>query len=74
MASLGWGGLLFAYAFCGIFANLVSLALLPAATVSLGASGAVFGLFTVSVLARLSWRDLDWRKLVEVAVLGDFVL
>ena len=70
---LGWGGILLAYAFCGIVANLVSLVVLPAATVSLGASGAVFGLFAVSILTRLSWRDLDWRKVVEVAVLGDFV-
>ena len=42
---LGWGGLLLAFAFCGISANLASLVLLPTATVSLGASGAVFGLF-----------------------------
>ena len=69
---LGWVGLLLSYAFCGVAANLASLVLLPAATVSLGASGAVFGLFAVSVLARLSWRDLDWRKVVEVAVLGQF--
>ena len=69
---LGWVGLLLSYAFCGVAANLVSLFLLPAATVGLGASGAVFGLFAVSVLARLSWRDLDWRKVVEVAVLGQF--
>ena len=33
---LGWGGLLFSFAFCGILANLASLALLPAATVSVG--------------------------------------
>ena len=58
--------------FCGALANLASLALLPRSTVSLGASGAVFGLFSVSVLARLSWRTLDWRKVVEVAVLGEF--
>ena len=70
---LGWGGLFFSYAFCGVVANLVSLLLLPAATVSLGASGAVFGLFAVSTLAKLSWRELDWRKLVEVTVLGEFV-
>ena len=41
---LGWGGLLFSYVFCGVLANLLSLAMLPAATVSLGASGAIFGL------------------------------
>ena len=69
---LGWVGLVLSYAFCGVAANLASLVLLPASTVSLGASGAVFGLFAVSVLARLSWRDLDWRKVVEVAVLGQF--
>lgn len=71
---LGWGGLLFAYAFCGVVANFVSLVLLPANTVSIGASGAVFGLFVVSILSRLSLRDLDWRKIVEAGVLGQFVL
>lgn len=71
---LGWIGLLFAYSFCGILANLVSLVMLPAATVSLGASGAVFGLFAVSICSRLAWRDLDWRKLCEVLVLGEFVV
>jgi len=71
---LGWFGLLFAYCFCGVVANIVSLALLPAATVSLGASGAVFGLFAVSVLSRLSWRSLDWRRVVELTVLGEFTV
>jgi membrane associated rhomboid family serine protease len=70
---LGWVGLLFAYAFCGVVANLISLALLPARTVSLGASGAVFGLFAISTLGKLSWRNSDWRNLVELGVLGDFV-
>jgi membrane associated rhomboid family serine protease len=69
----GWVGLLFSFAWCGILASLVSLWLLPSYTVSIGASGAVFGLFTVSMLAKLSWKDLDWRKIVEVAVLGEFV-
>ena len=71
---LGWGGLLFAYVFCGVLANLVSMLCLPVGTVSLGASGAVFGLFTVSVLSRFSLRDLDWRSVVEVLVLGEFVV
>ena len=71
---LGWGGLVLSYAFCGVLASLASLLLLPTATVSIGASGAVFGLFAVSTLTKLSWRELyDWRKLVEVAVLGEFV-
>jgi len=71
---LGASGLLFTFCFCGILANLVSLVMLPPNTVSLGASGAVFGLFTVSVMARLSPRELDWRKLIEVLVLGEFVV
>lgn len=71
---LGWGGLLFSYAFCSVFASLASLLLLPANTVNVGASGAIFGLCSVSVLTKLSWREvLDWRKVTEVAVLGQFV-
>lgn len=63
------------YAFCGIFSSLASIALLPKYTVSIGASGAVFGLFAVSVLSKLSWRDLfNWRKVVEVAILGEFAV
>jgi len=69
----GWGGLLFSFIFCGILANLVSLALLPPNTVSIGASGAVFGLFTVSIFSRLSLSGLDWRKAVEIIILGEFV-
>lgn len=72
---LGAFGLVFSYLFCGVVSNLVSLATLPTNTIGLGASGAVFGLFSVSVFSRLSWRDLsDWRKLVEVGVLGQYVV
>lgn len=71
---LGWGGLLLAYVFCGVLASMASLMFLPKSTVSIGASGAVFGLFAVSTLTKLSRRELfDWRKVVEVAVLGEFV-
>ena len=70
---LGWGGLLLSYAFCGVLASMASLMLLPRSTVSIGASGAVFGLFAVSTFTKLSWRELfDWRKLVEMAVLGEY--
>jgi membrane associated rhomboid family serine protease len=70
----GWGGLIFSFAFCGILSSLVSLFMLPRYTVSIGASGAVFGLFAVSTLGKLSWSELfNWRKLVETAVLGEFV-
>jgi membrane associated rhomboid family serine protease len=72
---LGSTGLIFSYIFCGVVANIISLLMLPKYTVSLGASGAVFGLFSVSILSRLSsWRDIfDWRKIIEVGVLGQFV-
>jgi len=72
---LGTVGLLFSYIFCGVMANFISLAMLPKNTISLGASGAVFGLFSISIFSRLSWGDvLDWRKIIEVGVLGQFVV
>jgi len=72
---LGPIGLAFSYIFCGVVANFVSLAMLPKNSVSFGASGAVFGLFSVSIFSRLSWRDIfDWRKIVEIGVLGQFVV
>lgn len=42
-----------------------------AVTVSVGASGAIFGLFAVSVLTRLK---MDLRRLLEAAILGNFVV
>ncbi|KAL4193973.1 hypothetical protein AMTRI_Chr05g56860 [Amborella trichopoda] len=59
------------YLLTGAGANLVSLLILPRNAVSLGASGAVFGLFAVSVLVKMSW---DWRKILEVLILGQFVI
>ena len=66
----------------GVGAGLASYIMLPkvaggvlgmggAATVSLGASGAVFGLFAISVLTKLRF---DFRKLLEAVILGQFVI
>ncbi|XP_028781262.1 rhomboid-like protein 11, chloroplastic isoform X1 [Neltuma alba] len=59
------------YILTGAGANLVSWLVLPRSAVSVGASGAVFGLFTISVLVKISW---DWRKILEVLILGQFVI
>ncbi|KAK6927396.1 Peptidase S54, rhomboid domain [Dillenia turbinata] len=59
------------YILTGAGANLVSWLLLPRNAVSVGASGAVFGLFAISVLVKMSW---DWRKILEVLILGQFVI
>jgi len=70
---LGGFGLLVAYLVCGVCSNLASLFLLSATTMSLGASGAVFGLFTVAVMSRLSVRYFSWRSMIEAVVFGYFV-
>lgn len=59
------------YLVTGAGANFVSWLILPRTVVSVGASGAVFGLFAVSVLVKISW---DWRKILEVLILGQFVI
>ena len=41
------------YILTGVGANLVSWLVLPRNTVSVGASGAVFGLFSISVLVKV---------------------
>lgn len=64
-------GVVASYLITGLGANLLSVLLQPGATLSLGASGAVFGLFVVSVLIKLSW---SWRKILEVLILGQFVI
>jgi len=67
----GTFGVVFTYLVCGLGANVVSNIFLTGSGYSLGASGAVFGLFSVSVLIRLSWH---WRRLLEVVILGQFVV
>lgn len=47
--------------------------LLPSNTISVGASGAIFGLFATSVLLRLL-GGLNLRLLLEAVVLGNFVV
>ncbi|EPS57722.1 hypothetical protein M569_17095, partial [Genlisea aurea] len=67
----GGFGLWLSYILTGAGANLVSWLILPRNAVSIGASGAVFGLFAVSVLVKMS---LDWRKILEALILGQFVV
>lgn len=64
-------GLWLSYILTGAGANLVSWLVLPRNAISVGASGAVFGLFAISVLVKMSW---DWRKILEVLILGQFVI
>lgn len=66
----GTFGLMLSYLVCGLGANLIS-ALFMSKGHALGASGAVFGLFVVSVLVKLRW---DVRSLIESLILGQFVL
>ena len=51
--------------------SIASVLMQPRNMVSLGASGAVFGMFAVSVLTKLQFRP---RKLLEFAILGQFVI
>ncbi|CAH9090414.1 unnamed protein product [Cuscuta epithymum] len=61
----------FSYLLTGAGANLVSWLVLPRNAVSIGASGAVYGLFAISVLVKISW---DWRRILETLILGQFVV
>ena len=58
------------YLVCGVCGSAASLLFSPRNAASLGASGAVFGLYAVGVLVRLSF---NLRKLVEAAIVGQFV-
>ncbi len=65
-------GIVSSYLICGLGASVMSFLFHgSSAGYSLGASGAVFGLFVVSVLIKLSWH---WRRVLEVLILGQFVI
>lgn len=66
----GTVALVLSYLVCGLGANLLSVLFLSGG-VALGASGAVFGLFVVSVLIKLKWSA---RSLIEALILGQFVV
>ncbi|XP_010421428.1 PREDICTED: rhomboid-like protein 11, chloroplastic [Camelina sativa] len=68
---IGSFGLWMSYLYTGLGANLVSWLVLPSKSASAGASGAVCGLFLISVFLKMS---RDWRKFLEVLILGQFVL
>jgi len=70
---LGAVGLLVSFVFIGVAANVASVLLLPSNTLGLGASGAVFGLFTLAVAMRVSLRDFSWRSTLEAAIYGQYV-
>jgi len=67
----GWFGLWASYLLCGVGGALASHLLGGGHGYSLGASGAVFGLFTISVLLKL---QLSIWKILEFVILGQFVL
>jgi hypothetical protein len=63
------------YILTGAGANLISWLVLPTSSVSLGASGAVFGLFTISVLVKVTnSMCLSWDNLLLTRYLHDTVL
>lgn len=67
----GFLGVIIAYVLCGAFANAASAFCQRGHFASLGASGAVFGLFIAAALVKVR---RDPRSLVECYVLGQFAL
>ncbi|KAK9820008.1 hypothetical protein WJX72_005045 [[Myrmecia] bisecta] len=67
----GWFGVWGTYLICALGGSLASYYTMPAATMSLGASGAVFGMFAVAVLTKLRF---NLKKLLECLILGQFVV
>lgn len=66
-------GLTTTYLFTAAGASIASYFLLPRNSLSLGASGAVFGLYCVSILLKLS-SGFSIRKVIEAGILGQFVV
>ncbi|PNH10040.1 putative rhomboid protease ydcA, partial [Tetrabaena socialis] len=64
-------GVVAAFLVCGVGAALAAILVMPSNVVSVGASGAIFGLFAVSVMARLR---PNLKSLLEATVLGQFVV
>ncbi|KAH9604967.1 hypothetical protein KSS87_001784 [Heliosperma pusillum] len=62
-------GLWLSYLLTGAGANLVSWLVLPRNTVSVGASGAVFGLFAISVLVKLTFKASSSLSVEQVLVM-----
>ena len=67
----GPGAVWLYYLVTAFFASSASLAFGPKGAISLGASGAVFGLFAVAVAGKISF---NLRSLVECSVLASFVI
>mmetsp|Transcript_261 Transcript_261/g.645 ORF Transcript_261/g.645 Transcript_261/m.645 type:complete len:180 (+) Transcript_261:428-967(+) len=66
------GGIAFTlmYLFCGVMSNLACVYFAAKNAVFLGSSGAIYGLFVISVLTRFR---LSWKRIVEFCVIGNFV-
>lgn len=69
--SEGAGSVWLYYLLTAFFASLASLLFGPKGAISLGASGAVFGLFAVAVAGKIA---PNLRSLVESSVLASFVV
>eukprot|EP00195_Chlamydomonas_chlamydogama_P011468 CAMPEP_0202905298 /NCGR_PEP_ID=MMETSP1392-20130828/33490_1 /ASSEMBLY_ACC=CAM_ASM_000868 /TAXON_ID=225041 /ORGANISM="Chlamydomonas chlamydogama, Strain SAG 11-48b" /LENGTH=133 /DNA_ID=CAMNT_0049593329 /DNA_START=300 /DNA_END=698 /DNA_ORIENTATION=+ len=69
----GGFGVMAIFLVCGLGAALASVLCSSPSSVSVGASGAIFGLFATSVLLRLM-SGPRIKNLLEAAVLGNFVV
>jgi len=67
----GMFGIFASYFICGIGANIVSIFFLHDTGYSLGASGAIFGLFTIAMLIKFK---LNLYNILEILILAPFVI